>query len=435
MSRFVIATMPIPGHVAPMACVARALVERGNDVVWYTSAAFRDKVEATGAVHRPIVSTLDYGDGDYDRHFPERTKYRGLRQVVFDFEHIFADAVEGYVKDLGEILAEFDADVLVIDPAVVAGVVLTEVDGIPVATLNVSVLGLPTPGIPPFGLGLPPMGAPSARVANRAAYWLVDNVIFRRVNKAFGRIAARHHWPVHPFRPMATRWLYLQPSVPELEFPNADALPQVHFIGPLLPPAGSFEKPSWWRDLLSAKEAGKKVVLVTQGTIATDPTELILPTLTALSDKDVFVVAAGADPANLPVTPANARVAPFVPFAEVMPLVDAYVTNGGFGGVVIALAHGVPIVTAGTTEDKADVGQRVAHAGVGINLKTNRPAEPKLSSAIAEVLARSTYRARAQFLQQRFAEHDGPTEAAVLLEQLARTRQPVLRGQVDQPSS
>ena len=65
-----------------------------------------------------------------------------------------------------------------------------------------------------------------------------------------------------------------------------------------------------------------------------------------------------------------------------MPFVDAYVTNGGFGGVVIALASGVPVVSAGTTEDKAEVGGRVAYAGVGINLKTNRPTEAALRAAI-----------------------------------------------------
>ena len=37
-------------------------------------------------------------------------------------------------------------------------------------------------------------------------------------------------------------------------------------------------------------------------------------------------------------------------------------TNGGYGGVQYALAHGVPLVVAGDTEDKPEVAARVEDA-------------------------------------------------------------------------
>jgi UDP:flavonoid glycosyltransferase YjiC (YdhE family) len=37
-----------------------------------------------------------------------------------------------------------------------------------------------------------------------------------------------------------------------------------------------------------------------------------------------------------------------------------YITNGGYGGISIALTHGVQVISAGTTEDKTEVGNRVA---------------------------------------------------------------------------
>ena len=36
------------------------------------------------------------------------------------------------------------------------------------------------------------------------------------------------------------------------------------------------------------------------------------------------------------------------------------VTNGGYGGVQLALAHGVPLVVAGNTEEKGEIAARVA---------------------------------------------------------------------------
>ena len=168
-------------------------------------------------------------------------------------------------------------------------------------------------------------------------------------------------------------------------------------------------------------------MLVTQGTVATDASELIEPTLRALVFEDLLVVAAGADASDLEYIPTNAQVERFVPFTALMPLVDAYVTNEGYGGVTIALANGVPVVSGGTTEDKAEVGQRVAYSGVGINLKTNRPSERKLCEAILTILDEPGFRTRAALIQTDFARHDAPAEAADLLERLADTQQPVLR--------
>ena len=38
---------------------------------------------------------------------------------------------------------------------------------------------------------------------------------------------------------------------------------------------------------------------------------------------------------------------------------DVFVTNGGYTGVTLALAHGVPLVQAGTTEEKAEIAARI----------------------------------------------------------------------------
>jgi MGT family glycosyltransferase len=428
MARFLFATMAVPGHVAPIAPVVRTLVERGHEVTWYTSEFFADKVRATGASFAPIRSTLDFGDSDFDRHFPERVKYQGLRQVVFDFEHIFVGSVEGYVTDLRELIETLHPAALVTDPAVAAGPILSMVDGVPTAIINVSVLALEDPAIPPFGTGLPPGLTLAGRMRTKLAYLLVDHVIFRRVNRAFRRICKKHGWPTFPFRPFATRWLYLQPSVEAFEYPRASLPPQLHYIGPLLPGRTPDQQlPSWWADLKAAKAAGIPVVLVTQGTIATDPTELISPTLRALEFEDLFLVAAGVEPSGPESLPPNARAAAFIPFVPLMPMIDAYVTNGGFGGVVIALANGVPIVSAGTTEDKAEVGGRIAHTGVGINLKTSRPTEDQIRKAVFSVLRDPQYRERARAIQQDFATHDAPLEAAQLIEQLGATQTPVIR--------
>ncbi|MFP5282087.1 MAG: glycosyltransferase [Actinomycetes bacterium] len=426
MARFLFVTIPAQGHVAPLAQVATALVQRGHEVMWYTSSAFADTVTKTGAAHRPLLTPVDFGNGDLDRHFPERTRYRGLRRVVFDFE-VFARDAEGYVTDLRALVEEFRPDAVVTDPAVIAASVLSEVDGLPTATVNVTVLAVPSRDLAPFGLGLPPTSSWLGALRNRLLTALVDHVVFARPNGVYRRIARSHGWPVLPIRPRTGPWLFLHPSVESFEYPRSDLPPQIHFIGPLLPTPPPLEREVWQDELAAARAAGRRVVLVTQGTVATDPDELITPTLAALADADLLVLVAGADPADLGPLPANARVQPFVPFGPLMPHVDAYVTNGGYGGVIIALASGVPVVVAGTTEDKAEVGGRVAYSGVGINLRTSNPLPQVVGQAVRTVLADPTYRQAAQCVAADLGAHDGPAEAAALLETLAATGAPVLR--------
>jgi len=429
MARFLFATIPAVGHVAPLVPVAEALVARGNEVAWYASAAFKSTVQATGATHHPLESAPDWGDGDVDRHFPGRLKYRGLRRMVYDFEHGFINPTVGYLTDLRAIIRDFSPDVLVTDPALIAGAVLGEVDGVPTAVINVSVLALPSQDLAPFGLGLPPSSSALGHLRNRLLTLLVDHVIFRRPNRVYAALARRHGWPVFPVRPRAPRWLFLQPSIPALEYPRPDLPPQVHYVGPLLPTTAGDLPADWRAEIEAARARGRRVVLVTQGTVATDPVELIRPTLEALASEDLLVLVAGADPTAFGSIPGNARVARFVPFRPLMPLVDAYVTNGGYGGLMTALAAGVPVVTSGTTEDKTEVGGRVAYAGVGVDLRSNRPDPERLRGAVRTVLADPRYRAAAARVADEFAAHDGPTEAAALLETLAETGAPVLRGE------
>ena len=111
-------------------------------------------------------------------------------------------------------------------------------------------------------------------------------------------------------------------------------------------------------------------MLVTQGTVATDPERLLHPAITALAGTDALVIATtgGSEPDDvLPVKdrPSNLRLVRFIPFTAVLPHTDVMVTNGGFGGVQLALANGVPLVTAGKTEDKMEVNARVAWSGRG----------------------------------------------------------------------
>ncbi|NMG21537.1 hypothetical protein DP116_19620 [Brasilonema bromeliae SPC951] len=123
----------------------------------------------------------------------------------------------------------------------------------------------------------------------------------------------------------------------------------------------------------------------------------------------------------------NVRVEKFLPHAHLLPYVDVMVTNGGFNGVQIALANGVPMVTAGQTEEKPEICARVQWAGVGVDLKTSTPTPKQIQEAVMKIVNSSQYRQRAENFKTEMSHYDAPTLATKLLEQLASTNLPVFR--------
>jgi UDP:flavonoid glycosyltransferase YjiC (YdhE family) len=161
--------------------------------------------------------------------------------------------------------------------------------------------------------------------------------------------------------------------------------------------------------------------------VATDIKELVLPTIEAMADENVLVVVTTPNPEQLGALPDNVRVEQMIPHSILLPYVDVMVTNGGYNGVKVALSHGVPLVAAGASEDKPEVCSRIAYAGAGIDLRTGSPSPSQLKQAVLRVLHEPSYRQKAKFIQLDFASHDSPTEAALLLERLAKKKKAVLR--------
>lgn len=430
MARFLLATMPFVGHVNPALPVARRLVARGHEVHFYTGARFRERVEATGARWEPMRAAPDIDDRDLDASFPGRARVDGLARLRYDLKHVFIDAVPGQMDDLRAILRRFPADTILADTGF-GGANFLHVLGEapPVAIFSSGNYSLKSRDTAPFGLGLWPSASLPGRVRNLALDWAFNRLLFRDVNAHANRV--RRRIGLSPsrrgiFESSASPFLFLCPVVPGFEYPRSDLPPQVHFIGPFLPdPTPTFNPPAWWADL----DAGRPVVHVTQGTVATVPADLIAPTIRALADEELLVVATtgGAPVASLglPALPANVRAEPFIPHDRLLPRVELMITNGGYNGVQLALANGVPLIAGGTTEDKPEVCARIAWSGVGLNLKTATPTPARVRAAVRTVLADGRYRARARLLAQEIARHDAVGTAATLLEQLATTGRPV----------
>ncbi|GAA4412809.1 glycosyltransferase [Fodinibacter luteus] len=438
MSRFLFATVPVPAHTRFPLPVAARLVERGHEVLWFASRRFHDDVARVGATPLPFRTTRDFDGARLLDEFPQLAGLRGPRAIGRAYADVFVGEAPRRVADLRAVLDETPVDALVSDALSYGVGLLGEALGVPSATFGDGPLVRAHGPTPAFGPGLRPLRgpllAPASRLRNHAVRTASRRWVFAEAQERHDRLRrelglARDGRDV--LEASVSPLLHLQACGPSFEYPVPDLSPTVHWIGALRPDPPRWVPPAWWDEV---RTSSRPVVHVTQGSIRHDMTELVVPALRALADEDVLVVVTtgGVSPTRLEAAlggpvPANARVCEFVPYDLLLPHADVCLTNGGYTGVTTALHHGVPLVQAGSTEEKAEIGARIRWSGVGVRIRATRPHPRRLRAAVRRVLRDPAFAAAAAGMGRELRAHDAAHEAADLLERLAGTGGPVTR--------
>jgi MGT family glycosyltransferase len=422
-----------PGHVNPMLGIVRILVAEGHEVVAFTGRSFKDRIEGIGAEFHPIAASADQDLVAPFSEYPDlKAMPPGLELMRVVIERLFIDTIPVQHEGLQQVLRQVQPDVVIGDDCFLG--LLPMLLGPrskrpPIVCFGTTILHWPREDRAPEFLGLTPATTQAERDEYAAIAQEYNNVVnqplTRRLNHCLKSLG-KGPLSTPPFETQVKLAdAYLQLTVPNFEFPRR--LPSaVRFVGtlPIIP--NQVPLPTWADEL----DGKRKVVLVTQGTVANHDFDLLVrPTLAALADQpDLLVVAtAGGRPADAipgPI-PANARVASYLPFEWILQKADVFVTNGGYGSVNQAMSFGVPLVCAGLTEDKADVNARVGWSNVGINLKTNTPTPQMLRDAVRTVLDTDWYRLRASAMAEEFQLIDTRSEILRAISEVSQNSSPL----------
>lgn len=420
MASILLTSMPFAGHARPIRAVAGELVRRGHDVRVYTGRSYVALFEEVGARGVPWQAAPDFDERDYAATFPRMQERKGARQLLINLEDLFLGTAPAQAEDLLAAHDDQPWDLLAGDPMALGTRFAAERLGGRWATVSPIAVWLPGKGIPPTGLGLTPRSGVVGTVrdavlgaASRAAGRSLARV-YQRTRRAAGLAPDRESFATLWYSPQ----LVVAAGAAGLDYPRTDLPAHIHFAGDLTDdgaptPPGAL--PDWWDDVV---RASVPVVHVTQGTAHVDAHDLILPTIEALAGEEVLVVVGlghRTDPLPGPL-PANVRVAPMVPYAELLPRTSLVVTNGGYGGVLQALRHDVPLVVAGGDLDKPEVAARVAWHGAGVDLRTGTPRASAVRAACRAVLGEPRYRRAAARLGAELRSLGGARTAADLLE-------------------
>jgi MGT family glycosyltransferase len=379
MSRVLIVSLPLAGHLNPTIGIARELVARGHQAAWVGSELFLRPLLGPDATVLPTGSRLYRPQGGQGA-----LAVKSLWQsFVVPYARFTLAAVQAAVQT-------YQPDVLLVDQHAPAGGLVAHRERLPWATLICSAMELTRP----------------FRALPKVEAWIEEQV------QALWAAAGvppeeRYDLRFSPYAVLAPTTAALTGPEP---FPDHYAL-----VGPILADRPVREFP-WGR-----LDPARRKVLVSLGTLAPADVTAFYPkaveALAPLADRVQGVVVAPAG--VLPDPPEHVVVTGWAPVLELLPQLAAVVCHGGMNIVCEALAHGVPLVVGPMINDQPVQADQVVAAGAGVRIRLRRIQPDALRSVLTTVLDDPRYRAAARRVQADFAAAGGARAAVDHLERLA----------------
>jgi len=410
--KIIFANIPGDGHFNPLTSLAVHLKNVGHEVRWYTQNFYEEKIKSLGIPYYPFQTALQLNHNNLNTVFPKRLNYKSqLKRLNFDLENVFVLRGPEFYDDLQRIYNNFPFDVMIADVGFTGIPFVQEKMGKPVLAIGVVPLIETSKDLPPYGLGLTPSKNIRGRAKQKALRWLANKVLFGKVNRLFQNILKQHGMAptyTNVFDTMIRKsTLLLQSGTPGFEYKRSDLGKNIRFLGPLLP----YRRKTEANPFVFVRPPGyKKVILVTQGTVEKDVEKLIVPVLEAFKNSDHLVVVTTGNSQTEDLRKRYPQphfiIEDFIPFDVVMPYADVYITNGGYGGVLLSIQHGLPMVVAGIHEGKNEINARIRYFKLGIDLKTETPRPEHIYKSTLNILENTEYKRNVETLSREFKNFD-----------------------------
>jgi MGT family glycosyltransferase len=421
MANLLFTAVPVVGHVKALIPVAAHLQKLGHNVSFNTGDAFRKDVEAAGLDFIPLIGKANFDITRMEECFPDRKNVEiGIPQLNYDMMRIFSDPIPDQYKGIQQIVAEKKIDAILADNTFFG--IFPYLLGSDPSRPRIISCGHTATGLTTIDAShmTGPDPTPEGRVRNEESnrQWKEG---LAPAQEHFNKVLNQCGVPGITSFFLDTAYslpdLHLSFVTQKFDGPRSDKPKNFHYVGPTkILPQKEFSKPEWWNEL----DGSVPVVFVSQGTIANyDLNQLLVPTLEALAEEKVKVIATGGgSDVSLIKVPANARVVRYLPYDFILPKTDVFVTNAGLNGVLQALSLGIPMVAAGGSEDHPIIAGRLAGTGAGINLATGTPTREQIRTAVRAILSDEKYRKHALEMQQDIAQYDAMSSIAKSVESI-----------------
>ena len=427
--RMTIVFMPESAYGPTNNCIGigKILEQRGHRVVFAAEASWKGRLEPLGFEEDLVdLAPLPEGDAEQDagqfwtdfitETAPEFRKPT-IEQLATFIEPVWASLIDGATycqPQLEAILDRADPDVVVEDNVNAFPALLTH--GAPwVRIMSCNPLELKDPELPPVFSGYP-IDDRSDWEGFRLEYerthretwerynaFVVDNSAPPLPDLEFIHESEHLNLSVYPdvadyprSKPVAPTWHRLESSVRETEEP--------------------------WEVPESLRDGPGALVYLSLGSLGSADVDLMKRLVSVLADSpNRFIVSKGprADELDLP---DNMWGEGRLPQTSIIPKCDLVITHGGNNTTTEAFHFGKPMVVLPLFWDQYDNAQRVHELGYGVRLPTYAFEDDELRGAVDRLLADTDLRSRMASIGESIRAADGKTEAADLIEAVARSR-------------
>lgn len=418
MARFGLFSLPLVGHLNPMAALATELERRGHQAIFFNIPELAEAARARGCRFVEFgARTCPLGSLTGGFRHMNRTSGREADLAALSVSDRYAEAV---FAEACPIVAEAGIDVWLVDQYDYSAASLAAYFEKPLVTLAVALLRNYEEAAPTFSGELPPQDPEARRRVQ------LGNEKLLELSWPHRERVARHRETLGlgPFRyeDVWSKLAQISQQPAEFEFPRRELPECFHFTGPFIDAASQPHVIFPWEKL-----DGRPLVYASLGTLKSDY-QLLRTVCEALEGGDVQLVVSlgGGVTAEAGQLPGDPVVVSFAPQLEVLERADAMLTHAGMNSALECLTHGVPMVAVPLAHDQFGVAARIEWSGVGVRLQPQERTAERIREAIRTVLG-SKYRGAAQRFKRLIRERNGLSQAADIVEQVARTGEPVLR--------
>lgn len=381
--RVLFTTHPGAGHFHPLVPLAQALRDGGHEVAFASDRAFVPTIAAAG--FRAFPAGVEWPTDGSFREAPPGVPRWALFIVNYARE---------MARDVLDIAHRWQPDLVVREGSEYGGCVAAERLGLPHASV--------------------PTGA-----------WNADYQLRLEALDQLNALRTDFGLPPEPEEAMLFRYLNLAFMPPRYHDPARPLAPTTHFLRPVAFDRSSGEAlPPWVTGLTDLP-----TVYATLGTVFNFRTELFGAILDGLQDEPInliLTVGRNQDPDRFGPRPSNVHVERYLPQSLLFPHCDLVVAHAGFGTVMGALGHGLPLVALDVGADHPVHAGRCAALGVGRAISRDDITPEAVREATREVLSHPRYRRNAGRLRDEMAELPGVNHAVDLVERLVTERRPIL---------
>jgi len=398
MSKVLFFNIPAYGHTYPTLPLVTELVRRGEQVVYYSTPAFQQPIEQTGAIFRNSATPFLHDETQIDENMV-RVAYMLLQGSRF--------AVDNLLPQVRE-----DApDYIIHDGLCPWGKYIAQIMGVP------AICSMTTFAIPPVtgknflrviktpGNMRLLFSTPIARMLFDGRDQLIPfHALSDQLHKKYG-IAKPQVFDMFTNRAMMNIVYTTKQFQPFSEVFDDT----FKFVGPSIASrsdssTGSFEVPD-----------ESSVIYISLGTVFNDKADFYRMCYEAFADIGhtvVLSVGKRTNIANLGKMPRNFIVQEFVPQLELLQRTALFVTHGGMNSVSEALYFGVPFIVVPQSADQNLVGQRIEQLGAGKALRMTGVTAQRLRSTAENILAKPAFQRASARIGKSFGQPDGYIHAA-----------------------